>query len=64
MQIPDVKTVLKESNINFRFEVLAFRRLSQKELESLLVAWMKSERRKTLPHDKTIQMLTRIGLDG
>lgn len=63
MEMPDVKTVLKKSDINFRFEVLAFRRLSQREMESLLAAWMKRERRKTLPHNRTVQMQTHIGFD-
>lgn len=60
---PNVITTLKFSDRAFRFEIVAYRKLTSSEAEQVLKVWMSKTHKTQLPKVGTVRYVTLIGLD-
>lgn len=62
MQFPDQKTVVVDSDRNVRYEVLAYRKLTQHEAVGYVRFYMaNTPKRKRLKKNSVVQLMTTIG---
>lgn len=60
---PDVVTTLKNKELNFTFQVVAYRRLSEKEMHSALRIWMRQRGLSKIPRNRVGKLVLTVGLD-
>lgn len=61
--LPTIRSTFVDEEENFTFHVLAYRPLTPEELQRALEVWLKLSRRKKVPRNKTVEVLTIAGFD-
>ena len=61
MRAPDVSTEWHDEKNNFTFRVLAYREVTAEEMRQSFTFWMQSERRKKIPKNQCVEVISILG---
>lgn len=63
MEMPDVLTEMSDPKTNFVFQVRAYRKLTQKEMNAAYIQWWSQRDKRRSWRNKTVEVISIIGMN-